>query len=89
MKRSIVINYDRAQISLGEAATTEDVTAWLDNLAALIGEEFDTEVRLAGVGTWGGHSTCCHDEDVDDRLREISAGDEWIALLPDRAREAL
>lgn len=80
--RQILIHYDRAQLSLGDAATTDDASAWLANLAGLLAQEFGARVSLASVGTWGGRSVCCRDEDVEARLREIMAGDEWISLLP-------
>lgn len=81
-RREICIHYDRAQIDLGDDVTRADVDAWLDNLAALIADEFDANVRLYSAGTWAGRSTCSHDSDVDARLREISSSDEWIGLLP-------
>lgn len=81
--REIIIHYDRCQINLGEAATTEDVDGWLDNLSALIAKEFSADVSMHSTGTWGGYSTCCRDEDVNERLREINGGDEWIALIPE------
>ena len=80
--RTIDIHYELCQINLGDDATAADVDGWLDNLAALIAEEFGADVILLSGGTWCGRSTCSHDADVDARLHEISAGDEWIALLP-------
>jgi hypothetical protein len=83
MKRQIVINYDRCQISIGDDATTNDVDGWLDNLAALIAAEFEADVNLV-TGYTGRYGEFCHDDDVNDRLREISSGDEWLDLLPAR-----
>ena len=82
MTRAITIHYDRAQINLGDDATRDDVDAWLDNLAALIATEFSADVALVSGGCRGGYGEWCADEDVNERLREISSGDEWIALLP-------
>jgi hypothetical protein len=80
-RRQICLHYERALIGLGECATSADVDGWLENLRALIAEEFDAEVTLCR-GTWETRSTCCHDRDVDERLQMIAASDEWADLLP-------
>ena len=85
MSRKIDIHYELCQINLGDDTTPADVDGWLDNLAALIAEEFDADVTLFSGGTLGGCSTYSHDPDVNERLRDISAGDEWSTLIPEVA----
>jgi hypothetical protein len=84
-KREICIHYDLSQINLGEDCT-DAVDGWLDNLAALIASEFNADVRLC-TGYTAGRGDWCADDDVNDRLREISTGDEWIDLIPAAAEE--
>ena len=82
MTRKIDIRYELCQINLGDDATPADVDGWLDNLAALIAEEFDADVTLLSGGTWLGLSVCCHDADVQARLDDINTSDQWVALIP-------
>lgn len=77
--RQITLHYDRVQIELGDGA---DIDGWLENLSARIAAEFEATVLLSSIDAWGGHGVCSHDSDVEARLREIAATDEWIELVP-------
>lgn len=102
--RQILIHYDRAQLSLGDAATTDDASAWLANLAGLLAQEFGARVSLASVGTrrsctpWSGTSriraardgpcTCSIPTDADTRSRSRS-GTSWSCARSARDRDDL
>jgi len=88
-KQSITIK--TSYPSQGEFATTaEEATAWAENLAAHVCEEFGGEVDVTEcvgdheVFTFG--FTAERELEIKDFVRDIMIGDGWIDLLPESAK---
>jgi hypothetical protein len=80
MARTATLRIDTDHSRLGDAATKEDLQVYAANLARKVGEELGVEILVVN-GQFGTRTTS-DDADVQARVREIEAGDEWIDLLP-------
>jgi hypothetical protein len=82
------IYLDSDPACLGTESTEDDMDRYIENLTALLESEFDAEIVVRRqIGGW---SWRCRDSaEVDERIREIESGDEWISLIGESEPDAV
>ena len=79
-KDTHIVHIDSDLLTLGEATTDANMATYVVNLEALLEREFSCSIEVRGVmgGNW---IRCATSDDIDERVREIETGDEWLGLL--------
>lgn len=84
MSNMITVYIDQDPSSLGPDATREDIDCYAENLAAHLSERFGIPIEVEP--TLGGERAgfkCLARDDINEYMRELEAGDGWLALLPE------
>lgn len=86
MKVPATVYIDHDYLSLGPDATQADLDGYSQNLATHLAERFPgREITVEQVlGGKRAGRVCPGDDEIDEYVRELQAGDDWVDLLPPR-----
>lgn len=79
---STTVYIDQDYLTLGPSATQEDLDRYAANLETHLSERFDCEIEVKTcLGGKQCGSKCPTNDEIDEYVRELEAGDGWVDLL--------